>query len=58
MMNNIKIGTKLGSAFGFLLVIIVMMVCFGISSTRNINGSVKEIAKGSYTKTMYAVQAP
>jgi methyl-accepting chemotaxis protein len=57
MMMNLKIGTKLGSAFGFLLLIIVVMVCFGISSTRKINGAVKEIAKGSYTKTMYAVQA-
>jgi methyl-accepting chemotaxis protein len=33
------------------------MVCFGISSTRKINGSVEEIAKGSYAKTVYAFQA-
>jgi methyl-accepting chemotaxis protein len=57
MKSNLSIGAKLGSVFGFLLVIIVVMVCFGISSTRNINGSVKEIAKGSYAKTVYAFQA-
>jgi methyl-accepting chemotaxis protein len=57
MKIKLKIGTKLGSVFGFLLVIIVVMVCFGISSTRKINGSVKEIAKGSYAKTVYAFQA-
>jgi methyl-accepting chemotaxis protein len=57
MKMNLQIGTKLGSAFGFLLVIIVVMISFGISSTRKINGSVKEIAKGSYAKTVYAFQA-
>jgi methyl-accepting chemotaxis protein len=57
MKMNIKIGTKLGSAFGFLLVIIVVIVCVGINSTHNINGSVKEIAKGSYARTVYAFQA-
>ena len=56
-MINLKIGTKLGSAFGFLLVMMVVMVCVGINSTRRINGSVKEIAKGSYVKSGYAYQA-
>ena len=56
-MINLKIGTKLGSAFGFLLVMMVVMVCVGINSTRRIDGSVKEIAKGSYVKTGYAFQA-
>jgi len=56
-MKNFKIGTKLGSVFGFLLVIIIVMVCVGVKSTRNINGSVKEIAKGSHAKTVYAFQA-
>jgi methyl-accepting chemotaxis protein len=57
MMINLKIGTKLGSAFGFLLVMMVVMVCVGINSTRRIDGSVKEIAKGSYVKSGYAYRA-
>jgi methyl-accepting chemotaxis protein len=57
MTMNFKIGTKLGGGFGFLLVVIVVLVCFGISSTRKINGSVEKIAKGSYAKTVYAFQA-
>jgi len=57
MKMNLNIGTKLGSAFGFLLVVIVAMVWFGIYSSHRINGSVKEIAKESHAKTVYAFQA-
>jgi methyl-accepting chemotaxis protein len=57
MKMKLTIGMKLGIVFGFLLVVIAVMVCFGISSTRKINGSVEEIAKGSYAKTVYAFQA-
>jgi len=54
---NLKIGVKLGLAFGFLLLMIVVMVCIGIGSTHKVNESVEEIAKGSYIKTAYAFQA-
>jgi len=57
MKTNLNIGAKLGIVFGFLLVVIALMVCLGISSTSKINGSVKEIAKGSYAKTALAFQA-
>jgi methyl-accepting chemotaxis protein len=57
IMNNLKIGAKLGSGFGFLLVIIAVLVLFGLGNTSKINGSVMEIAKGSYAKTVYAFQA-
>lgn len=55
--TNLKIGVKLGLAFGFLLLMIVMMICFGLSSTQKVNESVREIAKGNYVKTLYAFQA-
>ena len=54
---NLKIGVKLGIVFGFLLLMIVVMVCFGIGGTHKVNESVEEIAKGSYAKTVYAFQA-
>jgi methyl-accepting chemotaxis protein len=54
---NLKIGTKLGIVFGFLLLMIVVMVCIGIGGTHKVNESVEEIAKGSYAKTVYAFQA-
>jgi methyl-accepting chemotaxis protein len=56
-MRNLKIGTKLGIVFGSMLLMIVVMVCIGIGSTRKVNQSVEELAKGSYTKTAYAFQA-
>ena len=57
MKNNITIGARLGSGFGFLLLIVVVIVCFSISETRKLNDSVKDIAKGSHAKTVYAFQA-
>jgi len=54
---NLKIGVKLGIVFGFLLLMIVVMVCFGIGGAGKVNESVEEIAKGSYAKTVYAFQA-
>jgi methyl-accepting chemotaxis protein len=52
-----KIGVKLGLVFGFILLMLVMMICFGLYSTQAVNKSVDEIAKGSYLKTMYANKA-
>src|SRR5689334_17300254 len=54
---ELKIGTKLGLVFGFLILMLIMMSCFGLSSTRKVNESLEEIAGGSYAKTLYAVQA-
>ena len=54
---NLKIGTKLGIVFGFLLLMIVVMVSIGIGGAGKVNESVEEIAKGSYAKTVYAFQA-
>ena len=54
---HMKIGVKLGLVFGFILLMLVMMICFGLYSTQAVNKSVDEIAKGSYLKTMYANKA-
>lgn len=54
---NMKIGAKLGLVFGFILLMLVMILCVGLYSTHKVNRSVEEIAKGSYLKTMYATQA-
>lgn len=54
---NLKIGTKLGIVFGFLLLMIIVMVCFGIGATHKVNQSVEDLAKGSYAKTVYSFQA-
>ncbi len=54
---NLKIGAKLGFAFGFLLLLIAIMIVLGVGSTGKINESVEKIAKGSYAKTVYAYQA-
>ena len=55
--DKLNIGIKLGSVFGLLLVLIVVMGFFGINSTRKINASVEEIGKERYAKTVYAFQA-
>lgn len=54
---HMKIGMKLGLVFGFVLLMLVMMIGAGLYSTNKVNQSVEEIAKGSYLKTMYASQA-
>jgi CHASE3 domain sensor protein len=55
MKNNITIGARLGSGFGFLLLIVVVIVCFSINETRKLNDSVKEIAKGEPRKNCICV---
>jgi len=54
---NLKIGAKLGMAFGFLLLMLVFTIVFGVGATHKVNQSVEEIAKGSYAKTVSAFQA-
>ncbi len=55
--TNLRIGIKMGLAFGFTLLMLVVTICFGLYGTKNVNGAVKQIAKGNYAKTLYAVQA-
>ena len=52
-----KIGVKLGTVFGFLLLMVVAVIALGLHSTRQVHGSVEQIAKGNYPKTIAALQA-
>ena len=54
---KVGIKVKLGMVFGFLLSMIVVIICLGLGSTRKVNESVERIAKGNYLKTMYALEA-
>ena len=55
--NNQKISVKLGTVFGFLLLIIVLNICLALFATRKVHDSVEAIAKGNYVKTVNASQA-
>jgi methyl-accepting chemotaxis protein len=55
--TNLKIGVKMGLVFGFLLLMIIVMMFLGLSSTKTVNESVKDIAADDYVKTVYAFQA-
>jgi methyl-accepting chemotaxis protein len=55
--TNLRIGMKLGLAFGFTLMMLVVTICFGLYSTKIVNEAMEQIAKGNYVKTLYAVQA-
>ena len=55
--NNQKISVKLGTVFGFLLLIIVLNICLALLATRKVHDSVEAIAKGNYVKTVNASQA-
>ncbi len=54
---KVGIKVKLGVVFGFLLLMIVFMICLGLGSTRKVNEYVERIAKGNYLKTVYAFEA-
>jgi methyl-accepting chemotaxis protein len=54
---KVGIKVKLGVVFGFLLLMIVVMICLGLGSTRKVNGFVEQIAKVNYRKTVYALDA-
>lgn len=54
---KVGIRVKLGVVFGFLLLMIVVLVCLGLGSTRKVNEAVKRVAKGNYQKTVYAFAA-
>ena len=54
---DLKIGTKLGIVCGFLLLMIVLIIFLGLGSTRMVQGSLQQIAKGNYVKTLAALKA-
>lgn len=52
-----RIGVKLGTAFGFLLLLVVAIIVLGLKSTKSVHDSVARIAKGNYVSALSAVQA-
>jgi len=54
---KLGIKVKLGMVFGFLLLMIVVMICLGLGSTRKVNTYVKRITQVNYPKTVYALEA-
>ena len=54
---KVGIKIKLGGVFGFLLLMLLIMICLGLGSTRKVNESIERIAKGNYLKTVYAIEA-
>ena len=55
--NNLRIGMKMGLVSGFLLLTVIVMIFFGLSSSQKVNKSLEQIAKGNYLKTLYAAQS-
>lgn len=55
--KNQKISVKLGAVFGFLLLIIVLIICLALFATKKVHDSVEAIAKGNYAKTVNASKA-
>ena len=55
--TNLKIGMKMGLVFGFLLLMIIVLIVLGLSSTMKVNGAVEHIATDNYVKTVHAFHA-
>lgn len=49
-MNNIRIGVRLGAAFGFMVLLVIFMVLIGILKINSLGRANDEISGGLYTK--------
>jgi methyl-accepting chemotaxis protein len=54
---KLRIGPKMGLVFGFVLVMMLLIMYFGISGTSAVKGSMEGIVTGEYQKTVYAFRA-
>lgn len=54
---KMRIGSKMGLVFGFVLVMMLMIMYFGINGTSTVKGSMEGIVTGEYQKTVYAFKA-
>ena len=55
--SNLSIGKKLGVAFGFILLLTMVMGFLGFRSTGKINEYVRELGKSRASKLVYSAQA-
>jgi len=53
MLNNFKIGTRLGFGFGIILVLLAFMGVFTVFKMNNIATKVNQIVNDQYPKTVY-----
>ncbi|MEJ1268954.1 hypothetical protein ACRPH4_22660 (plasmid) [Pantoea allii] len=49
-MNNIKIGIRLGAAFGFMAILVLFMVLIGIVKINALGNTSDEISGSLYSK--------
>ncbi|MDD2337917.1 MAG: methyl-accepting chemotaxis protein [Geobacteraceae bacterium] len=54
---KMRIGPKMGLVFGFILLMMVLMVFYGLHSTSQVKDSLEGLVKGEYQKTLYAFKA-
>jgi len=54
---NLRIGSKMGVMFGFVLIMLALTVFLGISGSASVKNSLEGIVKEQYVKTTYAFEA-
>ncbi|MGA7827193.1 MAG: methyl-accepting chemotaxis protein [Geobacteraceae bacterium] len=54
---KMRIGPKMGLVFGFILLMMVLTIFFGLHNTSKVKDSMAGIVKGEYQKTVYAFRA-
>jgi len=54
---KLRIGPKMGLVFGFVLVMMLSIMYFGINGTSTVKGSMEGLINGEYQKTVYAFRA-
>ncbi|MGA7827194.1 MAG: methyl-accepting chemotaxis protein [Geobacteraceae bacterium] len=54
---KLRIGPKMGLVFGFVLVMMLLIIYFGISGTSTVKKSMEGLVDGEYQKTVYAFKA-
>jgi methyl-accepting chemotaxis protein len=55
-MKNMKIGTRLGLAFGLVLLLLAAVAFLGMSSSKFLNEGTDDIVNGKYPKVVYAYE--
>jgi methyl-accepting chemotaxis protein len=54
---KMRIGPKMGLVFGFVLIMMLLIMYFGVSGTSAVKGSMEGLVTGEYQKTVYAFRA-
>jgi methyl-accepting chemotaxis protein len=54
---KMKMGPKMGLVFGFMLLMMILMVFYGLYSTSKVKNSMESLVKGEYQKTLYAFRS-